>query len=61
MWQQWVTALLGLLTIAVPFMGLTGDTLTWSLAILGIAVAVLALWGGVEEQQLEQELRERRV
>jgi hypothetical protein len=57
MWQQWITALLGLFTIAVPFMDLTASTLTWTLAAVGIAVAVLAIWGGAEEQAMERRLQ----
>ena len=57
MWQQWVTAILGLFTIAVPFLGLDSSTLTWALSIDGIAVAVLAIWGGAHEQELERRLQ----
>lgn len=44
MWKQWVNALLGAATIAVPFLGLTGATLAWTLAIMGAVVLVLSLW-----------------
>lgn len=54
MWQQWVNALLGLWTIVVPFTGLTGVALMWTLVITGIAIAVLALWG-VQETSVERE------
>jgi hypothetical protein len=56
MWKQWITALLGVLTIAVPFLGLSANALAWSLAIIGIVVAVLAVWRGVEEQDMEYRL-----
>lgn len=59
MWQQWVLALLGLLVIAVPFMGLAQDALTWTLAVAGIAIIALAVWGGVHEQELERRLQHR--
>jgi len=42
MWQQWVNAVLGLWVIVVPFTGMTGSTLMWTLVVTGIAVAVLA-------------------
>lgn len=48
MWQQWTNAILGLAVIIVPFLGLAAGTFTWILAILGIAIAVLALWGAQE-------------
>ncbi len=49
MWQQWVNALLGLWTIAVPFMGFSGNTLVWSLMITGLAIAVLSIWSMQEK------------
>ena len=49
MWQQWVNALLGLWIIALPFLALTGASLTWTLVISGIVIAVLAVWGASEE------------
>jgi hypothetical protein len=59
MWQQWVNMLFGLWVIVIPFIGLTGDVLTWALAITGVIIAALALWGAVYEQSEEhkQEMR----
>ena len=45
MWQQWVIAVFGLWTIAVPFLGLSAGGLMWTLAITGIIVAALGFWG----------------
>lgn len=53
MWQQWINLVLGLWIIAVPFLGLTANAFTWTLAITGIIVAGLALWGGLREQDPE--------
>jgi len=53
MWQQWVNVVLGLWTIAVPFLGFTSTTLMWTLAITGILVAGAALWGALYEQSDE--------
>jgi len=58
MWQQWLNAILGLWVIAVPFIGITGAALVWTLAITGIVIAVLGVWGAQQEQSLEEELRE---
>jgi hypothetical protein len=44
MWQDYLNALLGLCVLVVAFMSLTGVTLTWTLAILGAAIAILAFW-----------------
>jgi len=49
MWQQWVNAVLGLAIIVVPFLGLAATSLTWTLVVIGLAVAVLALWGASQE------------
>jgi hypothetical protein len=54
MWQQWVNFVLGLIVAAVPFLGLTASTYTWTLAIAGIAIAALGLWG-VQETNAERE------
>jgi hypothetical protein len=50
MWQQWVNAILGLWVIAVPFTGLAGNTLMWTLVVTGIVVAVLGVWGAASGQ-----------
>ncbi|MDR3571807.1 MAG: hypothetical protein P4L81_06480 [Candidatus Pacebacteria bacterium] len=58
MWQQWVNAILGLWVIAVPFIGITGSAMVWTLAITGVVIAVLGVWGAQQEQSLEEELHE---
>lgn len=58
MWQQWINAVLGLAVLATPFLALSSETLTWTLVVLGAAVAVLALWGGMQEQTERQQYRE---
>ncbi len=60
MWQQWVNMVLGLWVIAVPFVGFDAQSLTWALAITGIVIAALGLWGAVYEQS-EEHKREMRV
>lgn len=56
MWKQWVNALLGLATIVVAFMGLTGATLAWTLGIIGLLVLGLSLWtiGEVPREEYER-------
>jgi hypothetical protein len=48
MWKLWVTAVLGLLVLAVPFLNLSAEALTWTLALAGLAVAVLSVWHASE-------------
>jgi hypothetical protein len=52
MWQQWVNGILGIWTIVVPFLGFTGNTLTWTLVVTGLVVAILGFWGGAEHNQM---------
>lgn len=62
MWKQWINALLGLATIVVAFMGLTGSTLTWTLAIMGAVVLVLSLWttGEVSQEEYKEVVQHHR-
>jgi hypothetical protein len=53
MWQQWITAVIGIAIIAVPFLGLTTTALMWTLVVGGIAAAVLSIWGAAQEQSPE--------
>lgn len=48
MWKQWVNAALGLVVLAAPFMSLSAAALTWTLAISGIAIAILSIWHALE-------------
>jgi len=61
MWQQWLNAIIGLWVIAVPFIGIVGDTLTWTLAVTGVAIAILGIWGAQQEQTMEEELHEMQL
>lgn len=58
MWRQWVNAVLGLWVLAIPFTSLVGGALVWTLAITGIVIAVLGVWGALENMP---EVRERRL
>lgn len=49
MWKQWLTAVLGLIAVALPFAGISGDALTWTLAIGGLAIAALSAWSALED------------
>ena len=63
MWQQWVTAVLGLVAIVVPFLALTAMALTWTLIVGGVAIVALSIWTAMREQSPEyhqESLREIR-
>lgn len=48
MWQHWLNFVLGLWLILSAFIAFTASGMTTNLIIVGIAVAVLALWGALE-------------
>ena len=48
MWQSWINAILGLWVIAVPFTGMAGTTMMWTLVVTGAGMAILSLWSGLE-------------
>ena len=47
MWQDWTNGVLGLCVIVAAFLGLTGTTLTWTLVVLGVVIAVVGFWGAL--------------
>jgi hypothetical protein len=57
MWKQWVNAVLGLAVVALPFLSLSATALTWSLAVAGIIIAVLAIWSTAEFSSPEETRR----
>lgn len=59
MWRQWVNAILGLLVLAVPFLGLTTAAFTWTLAIAGVIIVVLAVWSVAEANAMFDTERDR--
>lgn len=59
MWQHGVNTVLGLWVLAVPFLGFTGTTLTWALALTGLAIAVLGIWGAQRESSAREHMGER--
>ena len=57
MWQQWVNAVLGLWIIVVPFIGLTGTSLMWTLVVTGVIVAGLSIWSATLESGMDYRYR----
>ncbi len=51
MWQHWVNFVLGLWVIVSGYVGFTGTDMATNLTVVGIVMAVLAIWGALEEQQ----------
>jgi type IV secretory pathway TrbD component len=62
-WIKWALAVLGLIVLAVPFLGLQMATLTWTLVIVGLVIAALSLWSlneNASEDSYMRGTRERR-
>jgi len=53
MWQQWVTAVLGLAAIVLPFLALSTMALTWTLIVGGVIIVGLSVWTAMREQSPE--------
>ena len=47
MWQQWINLILGLWIALSAYLGFSGGGMTTNLTIVGLVVAVLALWGAL--------------
>ena len=57
MWKAWINGIAGLAVIAVAFLGLAGATLTWTLVVLGVIVAVLGFWSALGDTAVSSEMR----
>jgi hypothetical protein len=52
-WKYWISGLLGLAIIAVPFLNLAENTSLWVLGITGGIIAVVSFLGLAESQNTE--------
>lgn len=50
MWQHWVNFVLALWVILSGYVGFASAEMTTNLTLVGIVMAVLAIWGALEEQ-----------
>lgn len=50
MWKQWTMAILGLLFIVAPFLGLTTFVFKTSMTLGGVVFAILGFWLLSEEK-----------
>ena len=44
MWQDWLNGILGIWVLVIPFTGMAGSSLTSTLVITGIVIAILGFW-----------------
>mgnify|MGYP001823464808 CR=1 FL=1 len=49
MMNQWIAGVLGLVVAVAPFLALSETTLTWTLVLAGLAIALSSFWGMVGE------------
>lgn len=42
--SHWISGLLGLVIVAVPFLSLSSTTLTWTLVITGSVITISSFW-----------------
>ena len=48
MWKNWISGILGLWVIAIPFFGATSTT---TLVITGIIIAILGFWAAASPKK----------
>lgn len=54
MYKNWINGLLGLVVIGAAFMNLSVATLTWTLSIVGVIIAVNSFWSIAMEEDESQ-------
>lgn len=54
MWQQWVNLVLGIWLVILPWLGLTYESLQVWVLIVGIAVAIMSIWGALSVNTYEK-------
>lgn len=47
--NKWISGILGLAVVAVPFLTLSDRALTWTLVIVGLAISASNFWSIVAE------------
>lgn len=55
MWQQWINLVLALWIVISAYLNFTPTQMATNLTIVGIAIAILALWGGAEYRAHQSE------
>ncbi len=50
MWKHWVNAVLGLLMVVLPWLGLDAVTSQWTIVVGGLVIAALSVWSATESR-----------
>lgn len=50
MLNQWISGVLGIVTVLVPFLSLSETAFTWLLVIVGLTISVSSFWGMLFEE-----------
>ena len=51
MWKHWVTGVLGLWVIIMPYLGFTANAHQILMVVSGIVIAVLSFWAASESRE----------
>ena len=55
MMNHWTRGVLGIGVIVAPFLNLSGETLTWVLVFIGIAITLSSFWALLTEPRTHRE------
>ena len=56
-WQHWVNFILGLWIVLSAYMNFSVTGFTTNFTIIGIVIAILALWGALQQKSRENRTR----
>jgi hypothetical protein len=56
-WQHWVNLILGLWIILSAYLNFTAAGMATNLTVVGLIIAALALWGGLENRSSYSDTR----
>ena len=56
MMDKWISGLLGLAVMIIPFLTLSDRVLTWSLVITGLVIAMISFWSLVAQPPTSRRL-----
>ena len=61
MWQNWVNAILGLWSMLSSFIGMSVNSMTTNLLIVGAVIAILGFWGAYSASQYDSDNKRMRA
>jgi hypothetical protein len=52
MWQDWLNGILGIWVLVIPFIGVSGSSLTTTLVVTGVVIAILGFWAAASPKAM---------